>query len=210
MQRLRVLEQHVVGDVDDVVDRPHPAGAQAALHPVRARTDLDSLDHAADVAAAQGRIRYRNLDQVASRRTRAAGERRHEVPLERAVEAGRQLARDAEVAHLVRPVGGDLRLHEGLARDHGCQRITGPAAVEDEDLFFRVVATEEQLVGRAQHPAPFVARDIPVVLDQRAVGHRGARQCDGDERPWNRVGRARDDLLRLAADVDLVDPQVVA
>src|SRR5207245_9367172 len=50
---LRVLEEDVVGDVDDVVDRAHAARSQPALHPVRTGTDPDPLDHAADVAAAE-------------------------------------------------------------------------------------------------------------------------------------------------------------
>ena len=53
MQRLRVLQQDVVRDVDDVVDRPHAARAQAALDPLLAGTDLHAGDDPADVAAAQ-------------------------------------------------------------------------------------------------------------------------------------------------------------
>jgi len=49
---LRVLEQHIVGDVDDVVDGPHAAGAQASLEPIGTRADFHALDDSADVAGA--------------------------------------------------------------------------------------------------------------------------------------------------------------
>ena len=39
VHRLAELEQHVVGDVDDVADRADAAGGQARLHPVGRRTD---------------------------------------------------------------------------------------------------------------------------------------------------------------------------
>ena len=46
VERLAVLQHHVVGDIDDVVDRPHPGGQQAPLHPGRRRLDGDALDDA--------------------------------------------------------------------------------------------------------------------------------------------------------------------
>ena len=113
------------------------------------------------------------------------------------------------MAHLVRAVGCDLGLHDRLARDHGRQRSAGRAGVQNEDLSFRVIATEEQLVRGAQHSFRVVAGDLRV-LDRRAVGHRGPGQRDGDQRPGNRVRRAGDDLQRLPTDVYLVHPQVVA
>ena len=133
VQRLRVLEQDIVGDVHDVVDRPHAGRPKAALHPVRARPDPDARDHAADVAAAQLGVDDADLDQVAARRVGRARERGHEVALHRAVEPGAELARDAEVAHAVRAVGGDLGFHDRLAWDHRRQRLPRRSAVEDQD-----------------------------------------------------------------------------
>ena len=207
MQRLRVLEQDVVGDVHDVVDRPHAGRPKAALHPVRARPDPDARDHAADVAAAQLGVDDADLDQVAARRVGRARERGHEVALHRAVEPGAELARDAEVAHAVRAVGGDLGFHDRLARDHRRQRLTRCAAVQDQDA--GVVVTEQQLGRRAQHAARLVAGDVHV-LDDLAVGHRRSRQGDRHQAAGDGVGRAGDDLLHAPAKVDLVHPEVVA
>ena len=52
VHRLAELEQHVVGDVDDVADRPHAAHRQPVLHPLRGGADGD-VGNRADVAAAQ-------------------------------------------------------------------------------------------------------------------------------------------------------------
>ena len=84
-----------------------------------------------------------HLHKVAARRARGACERRHEVALDRHVEARGQLAGDAEVAHLVGAIGGDLRLHDRLARDHRRERLARDPGVEDEDP--GVVVAEQEL-----------------------------------------------------------------
>ncbi len=53
MQRLARLHQDVVGDVHDVVVRPHTDGLQAALQPVGARPHLHAADNAGGVVRAQ-------------------------------------------------------------------------------------------------------------------------------------------------------------
>ncbi len=55
VHRLAELEQHVVGDVDDVADRADAAGVQPRLHPVGRRADGDVGD-GADVARAELRV----------------------------------------------------------------------------------------------------------------------------------------------------------
>ena len=44
VHRVAQLEQHVVGDVDDVADRPDAAGGQPARHPRRRGCDRDIGD----------------------------------------------------------------------------------------------------------------------------------------------------------------------
>ena len=204
---LRVLEQHVVGDVDDVVDRPDAARAEPPLHPVRAWANLDSFDHRADEAAAELGVVDRHLDQILARRVRAAREGRHEIVLHRAVEADGELARDAQVAHLVWPVREDLGLDDRLARDDGGQRLTWRAALEDHDS--RVVVAEHQLVRRRHHAARGEPGDVHV-FDELAAGHRSAREGDRNQAACAGVGRSRDDLLDVVAKVHLVDPERVA
>ncbi len=149
-----------------------------------------------------------DLDQLAPRGVRGAGERRHEVALERAVEPGRELAGNSKVSHAVGPVGRDLDFHHGMVRNHGGQGFARGSVVEDEDA--RVVVAQQELLGRAQHPARLVPGDVHV-LDELSVRHGRTGQRDGDERADDRVGRSGDDLLdAAAAEVDLVHPEVVA
>src|SRR5256886_13128149 len=138
----------------------------------RAWANLDPFDHRADEAAAELGVVDRHIDQILARRVRAAREGRHEIVLHRAVEADGELARDAEVAHLVRPVREDLGLDDRLARDDSGQRLTWRAALEDHDS--RVVGAEHELVRRHHHAAPYLARNGQVVFDQLAAGHRRA------------------------------------
>ena len=53
-QRLPQLEQHVVGRVDDGVDRPHPTALETALEPVRRLGDGDAAHHPQEVGQRQG------------------------------------------------------------------------------------------------------------------------------------------------------------
>ena len=48
VHRLAELEQHVVGDVDDVADRTDAAGRQPVLHPLRGRRRRH-VGHRADI-----------------------------------------------------------------------------------------------------------------------------------------------------------------
>ena len=53
VQRLTHLQHHIVGDVYHVVDRAHAGQLEAALHPVGAGADLQTLDQAEDEARVQ-------------------------------------------------------------------------------------------------------------------------------------------------------------
>ena len=55
VHRMAHLEQHIVGDVDDVADRPDAGGVQARLHPFRRGTDRDGRDRS-DVAGTEVRV----------------------------------------------------------------------------------------------------------------------------------------------------------
>src|SRR5260370_27978246 len=70
VQWLRVLEEDVVGDVDDVVDRSHATCAQPALDPIGALAHLDPGDDPADVAAAKGGVVDPDRQHVAAPRLR--------------------------------------------------------------------------------------------------------------------------------------------
>ncbi|GBD46106.1 hypothetical protein HRbin41_00925 [bacterium HR41] len=64
VQRLPEQQHHVVGDIDDVVDRPHAAGQKPLAKPKRRRTDRHVLEDAggetqAGGVFAHGHARYR-------------------------------------------------------------------------------------------------------------------------------------------------------
>ena len=83
--RLTELEHHVVGHVDDVVDRAHPGGDQALGEPCRRRTELHprQLPHQeppaqlgrldVDRTGGRGRRRRRGRDRPPAGRTAPAG-----------------------------------------------------------------------------------------------------------------------------------------
>ena len=72
VQRLVPLEQHVVGDVDDVADRAHPGLHEALLHPRRRRPDRHPGDPREVPRAAVGRLDRRPLTS-ATRRVAVGG-----------------------------------------------------------------------------------------------------------------------------------------
>ena len=114
MQRLAALPEDVVGDVDDVVDRPRPDGEQALLQPLRRGRDGDAADDEADVAAAQRR--RRDVDAWEVRRCGGldGGKLRHRLA-QRHAEDGGELAREAQVTHGVDAVGGHVDVQRDVA-----------------------------------------------------------------------------------------------
>ena len=58
VHRLPELMHHVVGDVDDRADRPHPGCRQPALHPFRGRAVADRVEP----ACGKARVELRLLD----------------------------------------------------------------------------------------------------------------------------------------------------
>ena len=72
-----------------------------------------------------------------------------------------------------------------------------------------MIVTQQQLGGGGEHAARPFAGDVHVP-DDLAVGHRGTRWGNGDDRAGDRVRSAGDDLLRSPAEIDLVDPKRIA
>ena len=126
VHRLAGEEHHVVGDVDDVGDRPHAGGEQARREPQRRGRDRDRLEDArgetrAQIGALDGDTRAR---RPRAERPRIFGPGRRR---ERRAGHGVGLARDAVDREVVRPVGGDLELdHVGAQRQHA-RRAPFPA-----------------------------------------------------------------------------------
>ncbi len=153
MHRLPGLEHHVVGDVDDVADRPDAGRPQPRLHPRRRGRDVDAGDQAPDEpAAAVGCV---DADQV----RRDAGPILRDLRLsQRQVEDGANLSRDAEVTEEIGAVGLDLELEDGVARIELVEILARRRpGVEDQDS--RRVLAQPELDGGTQHARGWKAQE---------------------------------------------------
>ncbi len=113
VERLAQLPEDVVGDVHDVVDRALADRLEPPAQPRRARPDGDAAHDARGVARAPLGVFELERRQLRDRLRRLLGRRRW--PPQRLVERHRHLARQAEVAHAVHPVGGDVDVEEEVA-----------------------------------------------------------------------------------------------
>ena len=128
---------------------------------------------------------------------------------ERRAGRGVDLARDAVDGEAVGPVRRDLQLeHVGGDRQHvGERRPGGERVVEHHDPV--VVGADRDLVLGQDHPVGLLAAQLGL-LELRAVGHHRAGPRDRDGLAGGDVGRAADDLRRLArAGVDEADAEPV-
>ena len=175
MQRLAELEHHIIAHVHEIVDRAQADGLQALLHPCRARADLHAGEHDAHVERTiLGRLdRDRSQDVGACTLgfTAKLDLGVADVP----AKPSSQLARNADVAECVRPVGRDLQVKHGVPAGQGFvdRQTDGEGAVEDEQA--RMLAAEAQLIGRAHHAVGLLAADLGL-LDLEVAGQHGAGQ----------------------------------
>ncbi len=209
MQRLGGQQHHVVGDVDDVVDRPLSGRHQPFLQPQRRGTDL----HVGEDARREPRAELRNLDL--DRRVVP------DLPLPGCVSVllpGRigelrlgdrmDLARHPVDAEAVDPVRVHLELEHRLAhRQNLAQRGPRFGPVLQHHDPGGVVADLQFRLGQ-DHP---VALDAPQLrlAELRPVGQDGARQGHRDELARGDVGRAADDGPLAVTGVDLADGEAI-
>ncbi len=208
VHRLPGEQHHVVGDVDDVVDRALAGRHQPRLQPQGRRRDRHVLEQPRGEAGAQvgrphvdGEAGDRVARGVRVLRPRRRGERR--------VRGGVHLARDAVDAQAVRPVRRDLELeHVRGDRQHVGERgAGGERLVEDHDPV--VVRADLDLVLGQDHAVGLLPAELGL-LQPHPAGHHRAGRGDRDGLAGRDVRRAADDLLRLAvAEVDEADAQAV-
>ena len=112
VHRVPQLEEHVVGDVDDVVDRADAGRGEPLGEPGGRRADADVSDGGAVARASRG-VLYRDaqgLDRVGRHRAQV-GVRGHAA---RRVVARRDLARQPDQAQAVGPVRRDFEIDDGV------------------------------------------------------------------------------------------------
>ena len=220
VQRLAGEQHHVVGDVDDVVDRPLPGGHQARLQPRRRGRDRDVLEHARGEARAEVGALDEHLG-AGARGPSEPGSSLHGASRQRRAGGRVQLARDAVDAEAVGPVGRDLELeHVGGDRQHLASGVPG-ASSASSDLARRAPgcppvpgpissSASDRIMPSETTPRSFAC------LQLRAVGHHRARAArprrSARRRRWARRRRSSPAPLAVAvalADIDRADPQPV-
>jgi hypothetical protein len=215
VQRLAGEQHRVVGDVDDVVDRPLPRRPQPRPQPQRRRRDRHLLEDPRGEARAQlGAI---DVHLGARERPGRAGILLPGRPGERRTTGRVQLPRHPVDAEAVRAVGRDLELeHLDRDRQHVGQRGAGRELgvrtfVEHEDAIGGRARIDLELVLGEDHPF----RGHPPQLRRAqlaAVGHQRTGPGDRDRLPGRDVGGAADDRRRrpiLIAEVDRAHLQPV-
>ena len=107
---LPVLQHHVVGDVNDVVDRTHPRGPQPVPHPLGGGGNLDVPHHPSSVPGAEVRVRGLHIQQV-RQVARAAAFHHRIVEGEGLAIGDSRLSGQADDGQAVRAVGGNFELY---------------------------------------------------------------------------------------------------
>ena len=197
VQRPAAVVGDEVGDVDQRVDRAQPDRGEPALQPVGRRAVL----HAAHEAQRERRAERRRRAEF-ERHLHRAGElaldRLDRRVLERAHVGGGKVARDAVHAGAVgtvrRQVDLDHRIVE--ARPLGVVRAERRVGRQVDDAL--VVVGDLQLELRHQHAAAFDAADLADAERHVLAGNVGAGRHEHAVHAGARIGRAADDLHRVA------------
>ena len=193
VQRLAQLQHHVVGDVDDQRDRPHPGREQAALHPPRRRRLRVDAVHAPGHEPQAALVGERDRPCLAlDDRHGHAGGRVDVVD----VGGGRDLPREPAHGERVAAVRGDVELDHRVAPADQRERVVarlGGVRGQHEDA--RVVGADAQLAGRGDHAVGHVPIGRAGGDREPARQHR-ARERDDDEIADREVGGAADHPAR--------------
>ena len=195
VQRLTELEHDVVGDVDDVVDRPHARRHEPCLHPSGRGSDANVVEQ----GRGEPRARHVVLDTYVE-----APRRLFREPLERRLAQSRaeeraRLAGDPDHAETVGAVRLQLEREDRLAEHLAKQGAHGEPGVEDLDPL--VVLTEPELLRREDHPLALDAPHLRGLEDRAfagvAIDDLGAFVRVRDDRAFGQVRRAGHHGLRL-------------
>ncbi len=205
VQRLAGFEHHVVGDVDDIVDRPHAHGAQPLLQPLRRRADGDLADFPGGVTGTE--FRRFDADLVPGP---GGGQGRYPVHqrTQRTVGETADLAGDAAHTGAVGPVGRQVHLDHRVAQVEGLgERATGlQLCVQVENA--AVVLVQAQFPRRAEHARGGDTSHLGL-LDLGAVRQFDPGAGQGRNHAGLDIGRTADHLDAAVAIVHLADRQLV-
>ena len=124
MQRLAAFQQHVVRNVDHVVDHRDPDRAEAFGEPLGTGPDPAATNHARDVAGAK----RRRLDGDRSQPSdgRIAGRRCRGGNAQAAIPQHGHFPRDAEMPETVRTIARDFQINAKIAGHLGGRLVVQP------------------------------------------------------------------------------------
>jgi hypothetical protein len=208
VQWLADLQHHIVGGIDDVVDRPHPRQAQPPLHPIRARRDRYAFDQTEHEARVE--FGFLNGQRHAPGERRAApGNLKRRRP-QTGSRQRRQLARDSDDVGVARQVGRQGDLQHGVAHVLDQGLADGRLGVEQDDAF--VILGDPQLLFGAGHRVGVDAADLRsaqghelpprLVTIEKLCSLTGIGDLEGLLQPtlpleWKQVRRAGEDDMFL-------------
>ena len=216
VQGLARKEHHIVGDVDDVVDRAGTGSSHAAGQPVGAGADLDVLHDAGRIAAAHLGIIDGDVHEVCHLLGRLVLDGR-QLDVGVLVEDGRDLGRHAGHGQAVGAVGGHLAVDHGVADAVPVHEIHAHRRVLRQDHDTGVVGGDAQLAGGAVHAVGLHAAQL-ARRDLDTAGQLGPLHGHDDVVACMDVRSAADDLQRggvavgirvLLSHGHLADPHVV-
>ena len=217
MQGLAQLEQHEIGDVDQIVLGIDARGAQAVLHPLGRRTDLAARDRNAGIAGRGLGIldadRHLQVVIVGSE-GRNIGQFHFGI-FAAALQVSGQIARHADVRSGVHTVGResdldqvvvlDMQVFPGLHAHGGVGRKLHDAVVRRPDAQLFLGAEHSERL----HAADLRTFDLELLVAAVGVEHRADRGAE-DFQSGPAVRGAADDLQRLGGShVHRGDVQVV-
>jgi hypothetical protein len=200
VQRLALVEQQVVGDVDHRAQRPLAVQVQPPRHPQRRRPGgVQPLDHPGDVHRAAFGVLH--LDRGEARGGRAVLWHGEVERLQLGAEHQRGLTGDAAHRQHVAAVGRGFHVQHGVAQADRLDQVDADRSVRWQHQDARVVVEDPQLPGGGEHAVRPDAADL-LAAYLEAAGELGAGR-----RPGHHVARlvvvgAADHLARLAAGLD--------
>ena len=159
MHRLSEPEQHVVGRVNDIVDRAGPDRLESLNEPVGARSDFQSSDDGTRVAHAAVRVleTYGHFTHLTGRRLDGMGaddERlllRNLRPVHGAAGRGCDLAREPFVREEIGAIGQNVDHEASVAERHRVQESGSGLRHQRERHDPLLVLAESKLLFGAQH-----------------------------------------------------------
>ncbi len=211
VHRVTVFHQHIVRNVDNVVDRAQADALEFLLHPGGRGFDDDVLDDARGVARAKVVVFNRNARIV---RGVAFALDRLDLRLREGLsQRGGGLAAHAKDADAVRAVRRELKLEDLVVKAERRVDCLPERMIlfENQDAVHLAAGVirigQSKLRAGAEHA---VAHD-PAHVDggHLASAEFGADDGDGNQRPVEDVVRAGDDGQHLGTDVHLANVQMI-